>query len=1826
MKLQRFLHFPFLLGILLFGISFTQAGRAQRFLRFEGVDYFGHDLSILKNVDLDRCQSACREEPACQAFTYNRKARWCFLKSDYEAPRRFSGAVSGHVVEPASSEQQRAQRLAALDFLSQQHRKSAAQLREQIAAQALPKLPPMVLHRRAATAETRQLERAITNYRQALRLNPEDAELWLSLSRSYRAIRDQPWRVRREIPRHAQLATAAAINGYLVAGTKEQRQDALVQLGQSLANRSQWLPAIRAYRAALALGEDAALRKTYTQWMRRHGFRILRDRVDADAREPRICIAFSHPLPKEREDLADYVRVDPSRGLAITVEAEQICVEGVRHGERYGIHIRPGLPAANGEILRKGADLKVYVRDRSPSVYFPDQGYVVPRGEVARIPLTSVNASRVQLQLYRIDRRALIEPIREGDFLHKLNAHALRQLKNQSGELLWSGEIETKTVLNQAVTTAVPISELIQTPEPGLYLLTARLPGEDEEDSTRPQWFIVSDLGLASYQGNDGLHVLVRSLSDAQPKPAIQLRLIARNHRILGETTTDASGYGRFDPGLLRGTGGNRPLLLEAFESTTGDYAFLSLKKAPFDLSDRGANGRPAPKPIDLFFTTERGIYQPGETVYFTVLARDQRAYAQPDLPLTLIVRRPNGVEHSRHLLQEEGLGGYSFRLPLSSEAMHGSWKAAIYTDPEDPPLAERRFLVADFQPERLDFQLQPEQTVLRPEKSTKLSLRARFLFGAPAAGLTVEGDLRLEPVDRLPDYPGYRFGLAEEEVKPIHLPLPEATTDAAGLAQLPIRLPALPPVSKPFSGTLIVRLLEAGGRPVERQKTLPVQERKSRIGIRPQFEDSVEEGGNAAFLVRYVGGDTSATQAPRRLRWTLSKLHTRFQWYHREGDWNYEPVTTRRQVASGHLEVQGDQPIPLEVPVDWGRYELQVMEESGAAVPASLRFHAGWYSVSGKLDTPDFLRVSLDRPKYRVGETARVHIESRFPGIALVMVVDDRLIAMKTIEISSEEGVVDLLVTEDWGPGAYILVNLYRPMNQGAKQMPARAIGLRWATVDPEERKLSVRFTVPPEVKPRGPLEIGLKVEPLSPGEEAYVVLAAVDLGILNLTNYRAPDPDGWYFGQRQLGMEIRDFYGQLINPMQGALGIVRSGGGAGMRVKGIPPTEKHLAFYSGIHRVDAQGEVKIRWALPDFNGTIRLMAMAWSAQGVGHGVQDVIARDPIVMQVSLPPFLAPGDRTQMLVELRHVQGPAGTITLSLDAQDAGIAIAPTFRHWERMLHPKEQMRLRIPLQANQTGDHSLVFRLTTPDGQRLTKTVLVPVRMNRPEIRYTRRIPLEPQGKPWVWDPAPLREMVPGTGRVLLSATGAGRLDVAGLLQALDRYPYGCTEQITSRALPLLYLNEVALSAGLPGDSRAAPRIRQAIADLLNKQDARGGFSLWGNSGESFWLSAYVTDFLSRAKEAGYAVPEPAFSRALDSLSNQLSYTNLEEDGEGFAYGLYVLARNGRAVLGDLRYYGSARLQDFPTPLAQAQLGAALALYGENRRAAQAFQTALASLQRGEAGEDWRGDYGSRLRDGAALLTLAAETAVGTLDLRALGAALNRWFVEMQGDTNTQENAWLLLAAHALMQSGEKPALALNGQRREGPLMLRLESSELKEPLRIQNLGPRPIDLLVTISGVPQIAPTAGGQGYRIERAYYDLQGRRVSLDQVHQGQRLIAVLSVRADRQRAARLILDDPLPAGFEIENPHLLRSGELKQLPWLSDDLESSPDHQEFRSDRFLAALERSARQRPFFQLAYRLRAVSPGDFLHPAATLSDMYRPQWRAWTAETRVQILEHP
>lgn len=1665
-----------------------------------------------------------------------------------------------------------------------------------------------------AAAERGTWQKAADAYERAIAFGAEDYQTWMGLTQALRRLG------------RTNDAVAAAYTARLLADRPGDRARAWFTLGAILDDANRAREAIKVYQAGLGFEYDSEIANRLQTLYDAAAFRIVNSSTQTEGERARVCLQFRDYLKPVKEiHYEDYVKVEPAVTPAFVVTGDNLCIDGLDFGARYTVTVLKGLRSINDDALAETDTVTFDIGDRAASLGFPGSAYVLPKIGSTGIPLVSVNIDKADLQLLRITDRNLVQQIRQGRWLRALDGYDRDRIPEEVGDLLWKGGITIEQERNRRVTTLVPISDVLPETVPGIYVLTAETAAQADEywNYRATQWFVISDIGLTTMSGADGLHVFARSLATGQPVPNVDFRLYARNNEELGAVVSDAGGVATFAPGLIRGESGRTATAVMALGGE-GDFVFLDLTRPAFDLSDRGVGGRLAPGPTDAFMYTDRGVYRPGEPVQLVTLVRDSAGRAIDNVPLTLKIHRPDGVLALERTLTDGRVGGFHLTVPISATARTGSWNAYAYLDPAGQPVGSITFLVEEVVPARIEVDLKPDREAVSPGESFTVSVDAQYLYGAPAGDLPVKASVAIARQDRSPEnYPGFVFTLADETVDVVQVPLDDTRTDAEGKVSLPIALTEIPDTPQPLKATLTVEVYEVGGRPVIETVELPIRQQPLHLGIKPLFSDGVvPDGGEAAFEIVAVNADGTPAAAAD-LRYQLVYEDWNYQWYYTNGSWDYEVIVSDQPRESGELSTATGTPGRIVHHVDWGQYRLEVFDPATGAA-ASVRFSSGWWAAPGTASTPDKLQVDADKETYKAGDAAKVSIKPPFDGPVLLAIATDRILETRTIDVTTGGTVVDLPVKAEWGAGAYVLATAYRPSPGEATHAPSRAIGVAWIPLDPADRSLQIAMDVPAETVPRRTVEIPVTVSGAGNAGAAHVTLAAVDEGILQLTDFATPDPVGYLFGKRRLGLEVRDLYGNLIDGKNGRRGTIRSGGdGEAMARRGAPPpTIQLVALFSGIVALDAAGKARIPLDLPDFNGRLRLMAVAYDGDKVGAAEAALIVRDPVVVLSSMPRFLVSGDDSELSLTIQNVGGAAGKYDVGLTAYGAvALTETPAISH---DLAVGASAVSRVKITAAGSGEGRIAMSVAGPDGYRLDRDLRIGVRPSQLPIleRTARRLA---PGESLTLGSDALERFVPGSGELYASFSPTPNLDVPGLLRSLDRYPYGCLEQTTSRALPLLYVGDVAALWQVDderADGNVRTRVQHAVYSVIERQRYDGGFGLWSSDAPvESWLSSYAMEFLLRAKQQGYAVPDFAVRqglRWLDEYSRNYRIDDSEAIGAR-AYAYYVLASAKAGDISGLRYLHDNYLKRVPSALAAAQMGAALALLGDQRRAGEAFKAALDRVDRERR---WMRDYGSSLRDLAAIVTLMIESRVSSED----PAPLMDRLANMQfGQTylTTQEQAWLIMAAHAV--AGAKPAnmvLDVDGvaqQPRRDALSLKPDAGQLAAGMKVTNAGTETVWSVATVMGAPAQDLPAESQGFTIERHYYTLAGEEVLPTSVRQSDMLVVVISGNANSDVYNQALLIDLLPAGFEVENARLADTRSTDDLAWLP---ELTPTlYTEFLDDRFVAAFDLDWGRRSY-TTAYLVRAVTPGTYRLPAAQIEDMYQPQYRARTASGTLTV----
>lgn len=1588
-----------------------------------------------------------------------------------------------------------------------------------------------------------------------------------------------------------------------------------------------------------------------------------------------VCLDFSRPLAKA-DAYEGRIKAANVEKLSVRVDQQTLCLTGwPEQMPMLDLVLPAGLVAADG--ARTAAETKLHVDFNLPNkerlVSFAGTGSILPQVGANGIAIETKNVERVRLRVLRVSdaklmrdwpkQKAKRKPAdgEDGEDYYYYD-NSMSRLMAGGGYVVWDGTMAVENRGEERTVTSFPLTRILPERRPGAYLLVA-------DDDTRAagrysyygsnmpatRWVIETDIGLTVLQGEDGLHLLARSYDTAKPIAGLDVALVAENGRDLGRATSDKDGRVRFDRNLLQGQDVNRPQAVFAYGSE-GAFAFLDLNRPAFDLSDRGVSGQAALRPLAAFLYSDRGIYRPGEHVHLSAMMRRDTADALAS-PVTLVIQRPNGAEFRRHTLQPDAGGGVHLSTELPPGAARGLWTALAFADPTDKPIGRLTFEVQDFVPQRLAVRGSVDQPIYNPASPPELQVDAQWLYGAPAAGLQAFGELRIaRDTNAFPHWRGWQIGRHDDPFEDVLVKLSAEATDPDG--KVKVRLDSANLGSTlPLKAITSFGVYEPGGRATEERLTLPVRHRDVFLGIKPGFDDNrVANGAEAILSIAAFDGEGKQTGRPN-VTWRLEREIWDYIWYRddkRGGRWTYRTSVRLEPIKTGDWSLAADKLQELRFVTDpWNRYRL-TLEDKDSKAAASYRFAAGYGNSSPDEDVPDKVAVSADKAGYPVGAKAQVAIKAPFTGEALVMVATNRILWSQQVSLSANGATVEIPVTADWGAGAYILVDAVRPLKGGSARDPVRAIGLTWLSIDNAARQVAVALGAPDLIQPQSKLTVPVSVSGLMPGTKTTLTVSAVDEGILALTRFATPDPADFYFGKRRLGLDLRDDYGRLLDGQAAPAGRVRHGGdevgGAGLQTV---PT-KTVALFSGPVEVDASGKASIEFEIPDFVGQVRLMAVAYNASQVGKGEARVRVRYPLVADAYFPRFLAPGDKARMTLFAQNVDAADGSYTFAVSA--TGAVTLNGERQAVMPLAARESKQTNFELGTDRIGTGAITLAVSGPNGLAFTREWQIESRSPHYPVTLERKRQLAP-GEEMTLGLDLLAPFHPGSVKLSVNMSAIRGIDVPGLLQSLYRYPYGCTEQMTSTAQPLLSFDDFGLlGAASPAEAEQIKRrVQQVVDTLLDRQGEDGVIGLWrvGDRGADSWLIVYAIDFLQQARDRGYTVPEDALQRSkkfLRTLIEGRAGESVDDDIYGYgqqaqnnrrrasAYAHYLLARSGdpqRAMLqrqmADFERSGSGITAGFAA--------AALALAGERDQAMAIFRRGA-----GLIGDAQAVFYGSRLRDQALIAALATES---------LGVAAAAPFFEQIEAANpaaaerltTQEKAWLLRAANAAKRTTEL-RIDDNGTERTRSNVVAMSLTPSAQAVgsgyRIVNRSAAPVSTSLVVHGAPRAAAPALASGYSLHKTVFTPTGQRIDptdAKAIRRHDRLVVVLDGDVHDRLYHQTVLADLLPAGWEIETvikPPRGKDDAPLSYPWLG--ALSMPLIAEQRDDRFVAAFELNnfARRDRFsflydredswrnrvlgpgteFRFAYVVRAVTVGSFTLPAANVEDMYRPERMARTA----------
>jgi uncharacterized protein YfaS (alpha-2-macroglobulin family) len=1520
----------------------------------------------------------------------------------------------------------------------------------------------------------------------------------------------------------------------------------------------------------------------------------------------------------DAKSLAGFIRLKPEVPFKVEVEGNYINIKSDKFesGANFNIRLAAGLPSLNGYPLEREYSATVFFTDLEPSLKFNSPGrYLSSKGNL-NLGLETVNIDRVNIEISQIYANNIVSYLHDaGDDNYVYSGYI-----PQMGRVVESSLINISGPKNELVTTPINLREYLKDNFRGI--LQVVVSNDDERWFRDAKYVIVTDLGIVGKMGRDELMVWVNSLASMEPKQKVKVSLISRNNQVMATAVTDQQGVARFKDIKKASTKFDPYIILAELED---DFAFVHFEQSLIETTDFDVRGRQhLVDGYEAFLYMDRDIFRPGDQGNLVAVVRGPNAGMPPEFPVKLEIKQPDGQIYKELKSNTTDRGLCEFTIPLPEYAQTGRYQANLRIAEEI--VGSTVFSVEDFMPERIKVTAKTDQAEYYAGDKAQVRVEGVNLFGPPAAGRRSEMKVTLEPVEFVAEgYNSYTFGDPEQSFSQKEQELGESKLNDDGVAIYNFDFPKeLNPPAK-LRAIFHATVLEDGGRAVSSYKAVDLHAYKRYIGIKALNGENYCEL-NKPFPIKFVVVDTHGkpmAKTPLNLevyRITWNSVYRKME----SGRYEYVSEEEKIRVYHGTLTSNKGEQSYQYVPKDYGRYQI-VLKDPDSQSRAAVSFYAeGWGYTPWTMDAPEKVKLETERKTYKVGEQAKIEVKAPFSGKALVTVEREKVYDYQVVEFKENTGVVTIPVKEEYKPNVYVSLHMIRSIKSLEKRAPARAFGTIPLLVDCSEHKLGVELKAAPEIRPKQELEVTVKID--RPSNDTYLTVAAVDEGICQLTNYTAPDPIKYFYGKRSLNINSYDLYGMILPEVESTSAKSSPGGDAdldGVRKRNLNPVSvkrvKPVSLWSGLVKVDRNGEARIKLQVPQFNGTLRLMAVTASGNSFGSAQKKIIVRDPIVISPTFPRFVAGGDRFTVPVSVFNGTGKAGDFQVALGAEGP-VEVVNGNRHSLPLKNQEEQM-VFFELKAKKAIG-KLAFTVRA-QGNQQTCEVQEELAI-RPSVPLTQKFK---SGAITVRKPltiVPDTNWLPGTASYRLTLAPFPGLKFAGSLQYLLGYPHGCVEQTTSKLFPLLYFDSLAeaTQSEVFKGGNADYYIGQGIEKLEAMQLRDGSFSYWpGESYSNEWGSIYAANFLVEARKAGYTVADRVYDNMLKYLLNLSRVSdNSKYRLQTRVYALYVLSLAGKAQPSTMAYIKNMALDKLYEDT-KAQLAAAYYYCGDRKTAKQLMPVTLTpSNTKRETG----GNFNSAVRDDAIILGALADIepghpAIFKLVSRLAQAAKPGYW------GNTQENAFALMALGKIYKKKTESSYQGEvwvGDRKiatfDSNKIATLQDNRLsKGEIRVKINGKGECYYSLKTSGIPaQTDVKEYSEGISVTREYLDRHGDRVNRDRIRQGDLIVAHLTIKPEQDDLDNIAIVDMLPGGLEIDNPRLANNA---SLTWISEK-SLVPGYLDVRDDRLILFVNLS--KSGTYHFYYALRAVSCGEFILPSIKAECMYEPEISSFSSSGQITV----
>lgn len=1336
---------------------------------------------------------------------------------------------------------------------------------------------------------------------------------------------------------------------------------------------------------------------------------------------------------------------------------------------------------------------------------------------------------------------------------------------------------------------------------------------------------LASNLGvIVKANSNNNLWVSVANLLDTKPVAGADVTAYNFQLQPVGTAKTDENGFA-----IIKAK--SKPFLLIA---SSGDQkAYLRLVDGEENMLSRfDVGGKDIQKGLKGFIYGERGVWRPGDTLHISFMMEDRENRIPDNHPVSIEVFNPRGQFYHKHI-SANGLNGlYTFTIPTKADDPTGLWNAYVKVG---GTYFHKSLRIETVKPNRLKINLDiPGDKLVSSTSHVPVTISSAWLTGATARNLKTKLEMTLsKTATQFKGYENYIFTNPASDFSSSTIELYEGKLDDQGKVTFNMKIPVAKDAPGMLRASISCNVYEPGGDVSLYNQAIPFSPFSSYVGInfnqRNKYDYFETDVDNVFDIVTLDPDGKPISRSD--LEYKIYNIGWSWWWEHDDESFSsYLHSASVKPVASGKLNtVNGKGQIKFKVDYpDWGRYLIYVKDrESEHATGGTI--YVDWPDWRGRSNKSDpsgikMLAFSLDKSEYEAGEEATVIIPASAGGRALVAIENgSEVISREWVDVSSSgDTKYKFKVTENMAPNVYVHISLLQPHDQTVNDLPIRMYGVMPLFVTNKSSILNPQITMTDVLRPETTFDVKVKE---ATGKPMTYTLAVVDDGLLDLTNFKTPDPWNSFYAREALGIRTWDMYDLVIGAFAGKYGSLFSIGGdedlkpANSKANRFKPVVKFIGPFA----LKKGEEKKHTLQLPPYIGSVRVMVVAGQEGAYGKAEKTVPVRTPLMILSSLPRVVSTDEEIALPVNVFAMENSVKNVSVKVETSGK-LQLSDGNTKSLTFTSPGDQMVYFTLKSGSETGVETVTVT-ATGNGQTSKETIEIDVRNpNPPVVRFDNKLLESGESGEFSY------RLDGGYDEnwVKLEVSRIPSVDISRRFDFLYNYQHYCSEQLTSRALPLLFVSQFK-EVDTAEEELIKKNVREAIANLYGRQLPNGGITYWPGDGYvNEWITSYAGTFLVLAKEKGYDVNTGVLNRwknyqrsaaqnwrSGDRNSRRFYYNQSDLDQ---AYRLYSLALAGAPEMGAMN-----RLKEMKDLSLQAKwrLAAAYALAGKKKAAEELIFNASTEVQPYALSNS---TYGSSDRDEAMILetlVLMGRDKEAFTQAQKVSANLSR-----EVSFTTQSTAYSLVAMGRL---AEKTSGTLNfdwtlnsaGQ----PTVKSAKAVFQKDiPIKpvsgnvtVKNTGKGVVYVNLTSKTKPLHDTLPAVQNnVRLDVHYTDMNGGAIDVTKLKQGTDFVAILKVSniSGQENYTDLALTQIIPSGWEIYNERMVNPED--------NSLEQNRPftYQDIRDDRVLTYFDLSQGQSKVFRV--RLMASYAGSFVFPAIQCEALYDTNVQARTKAGRVIV----